>query len=53
MILYLIVQPVAGDNERGEPDANDDDALEPESADEVLFESVCLDKGIQLFIVII
>ncbi len=49
----MIVQPVTGDIERGESDANDDDALESESADEALFESMFLNKGNQLFIVII
>ncbi len=44
MVLYFIVQPVIGDNERGDPDAIDDDAFESESADEVSFEWICLNK---------
>jgi hypothetical protein len=50
MVLYLIVQPVTGDNARGEPDANDDESLVTESAREISFEFIRLNKHIYLFI---
>jgi len=44
MVLYLIIQPVVGDNERGDVDANDDESLKSELADEPLSESIRLNK---------
>jgi hypothetical protein len=38
MVLYLIIQPVVGDTERGDVDANDDESLKSELADEPLSE---------------
>jgi len=45
MVLYLIIQPVVGDNERGDVDANDDESFKSELvADELLSESIRLNK---------
>jgi len=44
MVLYLIIQPVVGDNERGDVDANDDESFKSEFADELLSESIRLNK---------
>ncbi len=38
--LYLIAQPVKGDNERGDPDAIDDESLAIEFVREFLFELI-------------
>jgi hypothetical protein len=48
-VLYLIVQPITGDDERGDVDATDDEALELEWTNELLFELIFLYKNIQIF----
>jgi hypothetical protein len=52
MILYLIAQPVVGENERGDVDAVDDESLKSEFVDGIFSELRRLNKNIELFIII-